>query len=88
VGSSVVSLIRIDVDAVLHQHGIIHRDLKLENVLTDEEHRTVVVADLGLRSVSMTGRNTGTDRLQVYGSNGRTRNYTHGVARWDIRHLS
>ena len=32
----------------LHSKSIIHRDIKLENILLDETHRKAVIADFGL----------------------------------------
>lgn len=42
--------------ANIHEHGVIHRDLRLANILADFEHRKLAIVDFGLSDFYRKGR--------------------------------
>ena len=40
----------------IHSRGVIHRDIKLENIMMDKKRSRVVIADFGLSNVMRAGK--------------------------------
>jgi cyclin-dependent kinase len=51
--------------AFMHQHGIMHRDLKPQNLLVDPEKEVLKIADLGLGRVFSMPMKAYTHEVQI-----------------------